>query len=398
MEVPIIDVSLLQQADAEAEALQQLAERLGEAAEAIGFIVITHHGVDEAILQRAWAATEAFFDQDEAQKLLAATEDEQSYPYGYSRLEGEVLSRTRGENGVRGDLKEMFSIGPKDSRSGMPPRRWPKSPPHFRQAWEAYYDEMLALAHRLLRGLALALRLQPDFFRENMGRHQCALRALNYPDLEGVKPAPGQLRASAHTDYGVVTILKSGGPGLQVAKDRGNPQWIDVPHVEGAFVINLGDLMRRWTNNRWASTLHRVIVPPEGSGWGRRQSMAFFVNINGDAEVRVIDGTGKPKYEPITAVDFLLKRHLTAMGALDQAQAQAQPTDGAAADPVAASVEEEKAAEPQKPLEEEAASAEDVKEAEAEMQLEEEEGVEVEVEVEGAGKDSLLLRISRLCC
>lgn len=104
------------------------------------------------------------------------------------------------------------------------------------------------------------------------------------------------------------------GPGLQVSKDRDPPTWVDVPFVDDAFIINLGDLMRRWTNDRWQSTLHRVINPPAGSGWGRRQSIAFFYNLNKDARVEVLNGEDEePKYEPIVAGDFLMQKHLASM-------------------------------------------------------------------------------------
>jgi isopenicillin N synthase-like dioxygenase len=109
--------------------------------------------------------------------------------------------------------------------------------------------------------------------------HQrCEQSTIPHVDEE---PVPGQLRASAHTDYGTITILKSDAPGLQVSKDKDPPTWIDVPYVEGAFIVNLGDLMKRWTNDRWLSTLHQVVNPDlEDACWNggstRRQSVAFF--------------------------------------------------------------------------------------------------------------------------
>eukprot|EP01034_Spumella_vulgaris_P038069 gene38069-46976_t len=143
---------------------------------------------------------------------------------------------------------------------------------------------------------------------------------------------PGQLRASAHTDYGTITILKSDGPGLQVSKDKSPPTWVDVPHVEGGFIVNLGDLMRRWTNDEWLSTLHRVVVPSfeeDSSQWvfdtvdgvkatRRRQSMAFFHNLNRDAVVEVLLRTegDVAKHEPIIAGKFLMEKHLASIGAL----------------------------------------------------------------------------------
>eukprot|EP01033_Poteriospumella_lacustris_P000633 gene633-438_t len=116
---------------------------------------------------------------------------------------------------------------------------------------------------------------------------------------------------------------KADGPGLQVSKDVTPPVWSDVPFVADGFIINLGDLMKRWTNDKWLSTLHRVIIPEEdvvseqeGLLCRRRQSMAFFHNLNRDASVEcLLTAAGEtPKYEPILAGDFLMQKHLAAMG------------------------------------------------------------------------------------
>jgi isopenicillin N synthase-like dioxygenase len=267
---------------------------------------------------------------------------QEQYPFGYNGLGSEVLSSGKAAetNGSQADsntqppdIKEMFSIGPQDPRSGLPPRRFPKYPENFESAWTAYYDHLNALAQEILKAFAIALNLSEDFFAQFIDHHASALRAINYPAISAKdRVLPGQLRASAHTDYGTITILRADGPGLQVSKDLDPPVWHDVPFVENAFIINLGDLMKRWTNDRWLSTLHRVIVPEadiskDDSNGGnallcrRRQSMAFFHNINRDAVVEAIlssnnseDGTPqKAKYEPIVAGDFLLQKHLASI-------------------------------------------------------------------------------------
>lgn len=119
-----------------------------------------------------------------------------------------------------------------------------------------YYMAMERLAARLMQGFALALDLPGDYFVDKTDRHRSALRALNYPDLAG-PPLPGQLRASGHTDYGALTILRADPSpgGLQVQTHDG--VWHSVPEIKDSFVINLGDLMARWTNDRWTSTPHR---------------------------------------------------------------------------------------------------------------------------------------------
>eukprot|EP00965_Chrysotila_dentata_P091534 3022320-Pleurochrysis_carterae.AAC.1 len=152
-----------------------------------------------------------------------------------------------------------------------------------------------------------------------MTRHRSVIRAINYPADE--QPSRGQLRASTHTDYGAFTVLRLGGAsadGLQLMRRDGS--WIDVclSSGEDCFVINLGDLMARWTNDRWVSTPHRVVNLTTGEERSsRRQSIAFFCNVNMDAKIACIptcvDAQGGEKYPPITAGEHLLKKHWQTM-------------------------------------------------------------------------------------
>eukprot|EP00931_Biecheleriopsis_adriatica_P106983 TRINITY_DN81323_c0_g1_i1.p1 TRINITY_DN81323_c0_g1~~TRINITY_DN81323_c0_g1_i1.p1 ORF type:complete len:356 (+),score=90.30 TRINITY_DN81323_c0_g1_i1:39-1106(+) len=326
--VPIIDISALSSNDAAARAA--VAKDIGKACEEIGFFIVKNHGIPKDVIETAWTETLSFFDCPLEEKQKLVSEDEAKYPYGYSVLGGELLSRGKevdtGSNDDKpakaGDLKELFQIGPKDPTSGMPARRLPANPSGFAPAWEAYYEHATELANRLLKAFALALDLPEVWFADKTDKHISALRSNNYPDQAGMAVPAGSIRCSAHTDYGTLTILKSGGPGLQVSKDKENPVWHDVPFVEDAFVINLGDLMRRWTNDRWSSTLHRVVNPPAGeaANWGRRLSLAFFHNLNKDAAVETIPScksADKPEYERIIAGDFLMLKHLASNGKAD---------------------------------------------------------------------------------
>mmetsp|Transcript_4739 Transcript_4739/g.7739 ORF Transcript_4739/g.7739 Transcript_4739/m.7739 type:complete len:406 (+) Transcript_4739:35-1252(+) len=382
--VPIIDVSPLFGKDQDQRVAT--AQAIGKACREIGFIVIVGHQVEKEIIDNAWAATRNFFDE----KLDYKTQyikPQDEYPFGYSEVGGEVLSAGKAaeekEDGkaipmAPPDLKEMFSIGPKNPKAGFPERLFPTKPAQFADAWTAYYDTLASLAREILRAFAMALDLDNElYFDQFIDHHASALRAINYPAVDTSTLLPGQLRASAHTDYGTMTILKSDGPGLQVSKDVQPPTWYDVPHISDGFIINLGDLMRRWTNDRWVSTLHRVVIPtcevsaqwtsqqqptPTSAGAGtaekeqqqeqqqgekalaaaaaaspqvkrtqRRQSMAFFHNLNKDAEVAVIlrrrrkrkeagggleeDTTEAALYKPIIAGDFLMQKHLASMKA-----------------------------------------------------------------------------------
>ena len=185
----------------------------------------------------------------------------------------------------------------------MPPVQWPAMPADLQKHWLEYYKAMEQLSGNMLRLFALALRLPENWFDAKIDRHRSALRALNYPELTQ-DPLPGQIRAGAHTDYGSLTILlQDTVGGLQVRTRAGD--WQDVPSIPDSYVINLGDLMSRWTNDRWVSTLHRVVNPPSRA---RRQSIAFFHNINHDQVVSCIptctDKDHPPKYKDILACAF----------------------------------------------------------------------------------------------
>jgi isopenicillin N synthase-like dioxygenase len=348
--VPVINISALFGDDAEKRLAT--ANEIGKAAAEIGFFIIVGHGVKNEIIEDAWEATRGFFETSLEHKMTFVKPQEE-YPFGYSEMGGEVLSAGKAAEGNSSeaapvappDLKEMFSLGPKDPKAGFPARIFPSDPPQFAASWERYYDTLAALAQQVLRAFALTLQLEDEaFFEQFVDHHASALRAIHYPAISTAGVLPNQLRASAHTDYGTITILKSDGPGLQVSKDKSPPTWYDVPHVEDGFIINLGDLMRRWTNDRWLSTLHRVVIPSSevSAAWGttagqdvllsqaqaqeaasavamtkRRQSMAFFHNLNRDAVVSVLlrSADEVPKHEPIVAGDFLMQKHLASMKA-----------------------------------------------------------------------------------
>ncbi len=322
--------------------LENVVKSIADACQTYGFFAIINHGVETAAINDAWDASIEFFDMTSLVKQSVKMTDD--YPYGYENYEslGRSTSDDDDNNIITQDTyspdsKETFSLGPLNSElSNMPPRKFPvNASSNFAPATTRYFSAMENLAKILFRGLAMALKLDDTSWFLQEGRfddgHQCALRILNYPELEYVQTDASavHIRAGEHTDYGAMTILKSGGPGLQLqlSKDRESSTWIDVPHLEDSFIINLGDLMQRWTNDKWTSTLHRVVATPDnnagdrtGDGLfksARRQSIAFFVNMNGNTTVMpletCVDETHPSKYKPIKASEHLIQRHNQSM-------------------------------------------------------------------------------------
>ncbi len=259
-----------------------------------GFLTLRGHGVADRVITDVWAAAAAFFALPPAEKARVAA-PYPGYPYGWLGPRSEALARSKGVE-TPPDLKESFNGGPLSVPEGMAdpealafcyqPTLWPDLP-GFRPAWEAYYRAMEDLAARVMRAFAAALGLGEDHFDGFIGAPISALRALHYPATEGA-PEAGQARAGAHTDYGSLTILlpQTGSRGLEILTPDGN--WTEVPAEPGAFVINIGDLMARWTADRWVSTLHRVVARP---GQPARQSLAFFHQPDWEAEILPLDGS-----------------------------------------------------------------------------------------------------------
>jgi isopenicillin N synthase-like dioxygenase len=159
---------------------------------------------------------------------------------------------------------------------------------------------------------ALALRLPETWFDDKIDHDFSVVSSIYYP-AQKTAPLPGQLRAGAHTDYGSLTILAptAAAGGLQVRTLNG--EWVDVPYVPGAFVINIGDMMQRWTNDRWLSNMHRVINPPQAvASTSPRQSVAFFLHPNYDATIECIptcrDADHGSKYGPISAGSYMKEK------------------------------------------------------------------------------------------
>lgn len=297
-----------------------VAAELDEVGRTVGFFQILNHGADVEVVEAAWQAATAFFDLP-LDERLAVRRPTDGYPYGYIPMEAETLARSTGAEGVP-DLKEIFNIGPVDEL-GRPyidadeaevysPNLWPEALPELRATWEPYYREMLALSARLMSLFACGLGLSADWFEPMIDESPSALRAINYPAPDGI-PAPGQLRAGAHTDYGTLTILRQDdAPGGLEVRDLSG-RWVGVPSVAGAFVVNIGDLLARWTNDRWHSTLHRVVNPDDGVRRPtRRQSMPFFHNANYHAVVECLPtcrvAGEAARYEPVTAGPHLMSK------------------------------------------------------------------------------------------
>ena len=299
--LPIVDLSLLDGTEAQQQAL---AATLAGACLHTGFFYVSDHGIPADLVAQVFRESRALFDLPDEEKT-AIHKARSTANRGYEPLKGQTL-----EPGSPPDLKEGFYIGEEldDSdprvragRFNHGPNQWPDALPRFRRTMSTYFDAMNDLSARIMQALALSLDLPRSFFDDFCNQPLSTLRLLHYPP-QPANPAPGEKGCGAHTDFGGITVLLlDDNPGLQVW-DAGNNHWIDANPVPGTFVVNLGDMIARWTNDRYRSTLHRVV----NTSGAERYSVPFFYSGNPDHEVRCLAsclGAGEAPHYPPTTVE-----------------------------------------------------------------------------------------------
>jgi len=318
MSVPVIDLAPYLKGAPDGK--RKVAEEVGRACRDIGFLTIIGHGVSDDLVENFYRSAREFFDLPVSEKIKIK-QPRPDQVRGYSGVGEEGLSYSLDEPSPP-DLKESLTFGPADVPPDDPyyrapaagqffaPTLWPSKPPELKALGIAYFRAMEKLSAQLMRIFALALDLPEYFFDDKIDKHISNLRILHYPNQPD-EPEKGQLRAGAHSDYGSLTIVRQeeAPGGLQVLNLQG--EWVDVKPIPHSFVVNIGDLMMQWTNDKWRSTMHRVVNPPrDKANSSRRLSLVFFHQPNYDALVNCLDSccdaANPAKYPPITSGEHFI--------------------------------------------------------------------------------------------
>ena len=302
-QIPVVDLApLLSEGRG---GLARVTADLVQAAEAVGFFYVRNHGVPAELIERAIAASRAFFALPLERKLEVRISERHR---GFLRTGEAVMQGAR-----QPDLKESFvwgiELAPDDQALAagnrlLAPNNWPDFMPELKAAFVPYLDACNRAGFRLMRCFAHALGVSPDAFLERIDRPVSRGGAIYYPPQEP-DPDGERFGVAPHTDFGCLTLLwQDEVGGLEVQAKDGH--WVAAPPLQGTFVVNVGDLLARWTNDRFRSTPHRVV-----NRAGRpRHSIAAFVDPDFEQRVAPVCAPGEaPCYPPVTVGDYILGRY-----------------------------------------------------------------------------------------
>ncbi|MFJ3235511.1 isopenicillin N synthase family dioxygenase [Streptomyces sp. NPDC086787] len=290
-----------------------VARTVDRALRTAGFLLVTGHGVDPALRAAVRAAARRFFALPVAAKQAYAA---RVGGRGWLGPGAEANGYSEGTE-TPPDLKESLTFAtdepfedPVVNAEWYAPNVWPSEVPELRALCEEYLREMARLETLLLSLLGQALGLRPDFFSRHMGHPTYGFNINWYPGTDVLgEPRPGQFRIGPHTDFGTVTILdrQAGKGGLQVHTDDGG--WQDAPHDPAALTINIGDLMARWTGDRWRSGRHRVLPPPLDAPAEELMSLVYFGECTPGTLVESVPApVGRVAYPPVDSHVYLREK------------------------------------------------------------------------------------------
>ncbi|MGH9838615.1 MAG: isopenicillin N synthase family dioxygenase [Blastocatellia bacterium] len=309
--IPVIDLEPWFVGDVRAK--RQVAQTVHTTCRNIGFMYVRNHGISQQLVDETFQQAQCFFSLPDEEKRQVHYEKSGRHR-GYIPMRGESSDPS-----AKGDLKEAFDYGlelPCDdlhspaAQRMRAPNLFPTGVPGFREAVESCLAAMTDLAKTLFQIFAAGFGLPAQFFDDKIDKPIAQMRLLHYPAQRPTQDSPAStdyLGIGAHSDYECFTILAQDETGgLQVQNPAG--EWIAAPPVEGTFVINIGEMMTRWTNDTFASTPHRVI---NASGQ-ERYSIPFFFATNYDTIISCLEscqGPDRPaRYPPIAAGDYLAQR------------------------------------------------------------------------------------------
>jgi len=286
---------------------KDFVKRIGKAYQEIGFIALKGHFLTKENIDNLYVQIKKFFDLPQ--------ETKSKYEFdGYKGQRGYTsFGKEHAKGKKEGDLKEFWHFGQfldnKNNNFNYPDNIIVDELPEFNKAGKETFRALEKTAVYVLRAISIFLNLEENHFDKFVINGNSILRPIHYPPIK--KEPKKAVRAAAHGDINLITLLMGAhGKGLQVKNNKG--EWIDAIAAEDEIVINVGDMLSRYTNDKLKSTIHRVVNPPREL-WGKsRYSIPFFLHPIGSMKLNVLENcineNNPKKFEDITAHDFLINR------------------------------------------------------------------------------------------
>lgn len=302
-QIPSLDLADFTSGDPDRKA--QFVQDLGQAFNQIGFVAIRNHGLTDELTKRLYESAQTFF----------SAPDEIKKKYERQDLNGQRGYVGKGKETAKGfkvaDLKEFYHIGQPEPEGTMPANVLPDEYPEFSEATLNAYITLENTGKQLLRAIALYLELPETYFDDKVKNGDSILRALHYFPLDPEKTPEGAVRAAAHGDINLITLLMgASADGLEVLRRDG--KWIGITALPDQIVVNVGDMLDRLTNHKLKSTIHQVVNPPREKMNQSRYSIPFFMHPRADMDLTslnsCIDEKHPKLYEDMTAGEFLDER------------------------------------------------------------------------------------------
>ena len=306
--IPIIDIGPLVQGGGVLKEIEKSVLAINDACRNVGFFYVKNHGIPEEYLQSVFSNIKDIFDLPLQEKMKIHMGKSQIFR-GYTPIGKELTNNKRDWNEA---LDFGLDLPPEhpDVLAGEPllgANQWPENPPEFRNVMADHWDMLINLGARITEGLALSLGLEKDYFKPFTSRSHSTMRILHYPTYDKEPEDDIGDGIGQHIDYGFLTILAQDKVGGLEVKNSAE-EWISAPYIPGTFIINVGHMMQRWTNDFYKATLHRV----KSQGIKDRYSFPFFYEPDFNTVVTPLEDycsrENPPRYEPLHFGNYIIDK------------------------------------------------------------------------------------------
>ena len=314
--IPIIDIAPLVIPDHNKKLIRRTSEEIRDACRSVGFFYIKNHQIPQSHIDYMISLIHEFFNLSLEEKMKIHIRKSDIYR-GYTPL-GKELTNDKYDWHECVDFGLDLESNDPDINNGknlVGPNQWPENQHNFKKSLENHWKLMIVLGRRITQGLSISLGLPKNYFSPFMNKSHSYMRVSNYPPIENKKKENIGHGIGSHIDYGFLTILLQDNiSGLEIKNS--NSEWFSAPIIPDTFLINIGHMIQRWTNDYYRATIHRVVSPKDKA----RCSIPFFFEPNFDTVVKPLEKfcseDNPARYKPMHFGNYLERTFKTSYSSI----------------------------------------------------------------------------------